>query len=453
MPSLNPNLKDYWLSDNGKLRRARHRVLYGGRASSKSWEFAGRIAQIGQEYKTRVLCVRRFQNRINDSVYTLIKNQIDNFGLGGYHIGATSISHANGSEMIFYGIERNTDEIKSFEGADVLWIEEAHNLTDEQWQILAPTIRKEGSEIWVSFNPRFANDFVYKRFVLNPPDNSIVRLVNYPDNPFLSQTMLDEIAELKRDDPELYEHVYLGVPKQDDDSVVIKRKWLNACLGAAEKLGIDAGGASSLGYDVADSGADKNASALFKGRELIGIDEWKAEEDELVMSCKRVLSTAKTNKAWIVYDSIGVGALVGSQLNELGYKSHNKFIAGAKVANPSSKYAVGITNIEKFENLKAQAWQLTADRARKTYNAVMNGEAIEADDLLSIKADVPHLERLLSELSEPRKRYSKRGLDMIETKDELKARGVDSPNLADAFIMGDNINLVKRSFAPVKTRW
>ena len=146
MATLNPNLRDYWQRDDGSLIRARHFVLYGGRASSKSWEFAGRLAQIGQQYKTRVLCVRRYQNKIKDSVYTLIKAQIDNFKMSGYDVKASEIHHSNGTEMAFYGIERNTDEIKSFEGCDILWIEEAHNLTKEQWTILEPTIRKQGSQ-------------------------------------------------------------------------------------------------------------------------------------------------------------------------------------------------------------------------------------------------------------------------------------------------------------------
>ena len=160
MPTLNPKLKDFWFDEKGKLRKARNRVLYGGRSSTKSWEFAGMLAFIAQAYSTRVLCVRRYQNKIKDSVYTLIKNQIDNFDFSGYNVRATDIIHNNGSEMVFYGIERNVDEIKSFEGADILWIEEAHNLTKEQWEILEPTIRKEGSEVWISFNPRYATDFI-----------------------------------------------------------------------------------------------------------------------------------------------------------------------------------------------------------------------------------------------------------------------------------------------------
>ncbi len=79
MATLNPNLKSFWVDDSGKLIQARNRVLHGGRASSKSWGHAGRTAQIAQEYKARVLCVRRFQNRIKESVYPLIKDQIDHF--------------------------------------------------------------------------------------------------------------------------------------------------------------------------------------------------------------------------------------------------------------------------------------------------------------------------------------------------------------------------------------
>ena len=146
MATLNPKLRSFWQNEDGTLKKSRNLVLYGGRASSKSWEFCGRLAQIGQQYKTRVLCVRRFQNKIKDSVYTLLKDQIDNFKFGGYSVQANSIHNVNGTEIVFYGIERNITEIKSFEGADIMYIEEAQDLTKEQWEILDPTIRKEGSE-------------------------------------------------------------------------------------------------------------------------------------------------------------------------------------------------------------------------------------------------------------------------------------------------------------------
>ncbi|MCP4056658.1 MAG: PBSX family phage terminase large subunit [Pseudoalteromonas sp.] len=434
MATLNPNLKDFWYnSDENKFVKARNRILHGGRASSKSWEYAGRSAQIGQEYKTRFLCVRRYQNKIKDSVYTLIKNQISNFDLGGYRVLASSIEHINGTEFAFYGIERNTDEIKSFEGCDVLWIEEAHNLTSEQWEILEPTIRKEGSEIWISFNPRLISDFIWQRFIVNPPPNTIIRQVNYTHNPFLSSTLLSTINAMKDEDFEQYQHIYLGVPLSDDDQAVIKRSWLEAAIDAHIKLEIDMSGRSTVGYDVADSGEDKNAIAVFNGAICEEVVEWKAPEDELINSALKAWSYVKQGD--LVYDSIGVGAHVGSTLNSKGHRRHRKFNAGAAVHNPLRNYAPNIKNKDKFENLKAQAWQDVAARLRNTFTAVNKGMKYSASELISISSDVKGLEALKTELCSPHKDYSKRGLDMVESKKDMAKRDIKSPNKADAFIM------------------
>lgn len=401
-------------------------------------------AGIASQYQTRFLCVRRYQNKIKESVHTLIAAQVDNFGLAGFDIRAADIRHANGSEFVFYGIERNTDEIKSFEGADILWIEEAHNLTEDQWRILKPTIRKEGSEIWLSFNPNLVTDFVYQRFVVNPPRDTRVRLINYTENPFLSDTARADIEEMKAEDYEEYEHVYLGVPRTDDDAAVIKRSWLEAAVDADIKLGIDLSGGRTVGYDVADSGDDKNATAVFLGGKCLEVDEWKALPDALAESAQR--AWGKVAKGQLVYDSIGVGAHVGSTLKGMGIKSgYQKFNAGAAPVNPKAEYAPGIKNGEKFENLKAQAWQDVADRMRNTYNAVNKGRKYPASELISLSSDIGKLERLKTELATPRASQSKRGLDMVESKDQLAKRGVKSPNLADAFIMGACPHLVPRS--------
>lgn len=441
MATLNPNLKDFWINDKGKLIKARNRVLYGGRASSKSWEFAGRAAQIAQQYKTRFLCVRRYQNKIKDSVYTLIKNQISNFKFGGYDVMATEIKHDNGSDFAFYGIERNTDEIKSFEGADVLWIEEAHNLTKEQWEILEPTIRKEGSEVWISFNPDLITDFIYQHFIVNPPRNTITRLVNYPENPFLSKTLLETIEEMKEQDFEQYQHVYLGQPRNNDDEAIIKRSWIESAVDAHIMLDLDLSGATTVGYDVADSGADKNAIALFNGAICEHIEEWKAEEDELDKSALKAWSFAGNGK--LIYDSIGVGAGVGAILKKAGKTKFSKFNAGAQVFKPRREYSPKITNGDKFENLKAQAWRDVADRLRNTHNAINKGMVYNASELISISSDIKDIEALKTELCSPHKDYSRRGLDMVESKKDLAKRGIASPNKADAFIMGACPHLVK----------
>lgn len=448
MAKLNPNLQDYWFDgepSEESFIKVRNRVLYGGRASSKSWEFAGMAQAIGAQYKTRFLCVRRFQNKIKESVYTLIKEQIDNFKTPGYNVMASEIHHDNGSDFTFYGIERNTDEIKSFEGADILWIEEAHNLTADQWEILEPTIRKANSEVWLSFNPRLVTDFVYQRFVVNPPPSTRVRLINYTENPFLSDTMLNVIKAKREEDYEEYEHIYLGVPRTDDDNAVIKRSWVEAAVNAhltLEQKGIDLTGGRVVGYDVADSGDDKNATAIFDGAICIGLDEWKAGEDELTKSAMRAWS--QVQNGMMLYDAIGVGAHTGSTLAEKGIKNgYYKFLAGGAVIKPSAEYAPSITNKDKFENLKAQAWQSVADRFRNTYNAIHKGMVYDASEMISIDGSIKDIERLKTELSTLRKSYSKRGLDMVETKQELARRGIKSPNLADAFIMGACPHLVE----------
>lgn len=445
MASLNPNLRDFWQDSDGKLIRARNRILRGGRASSKSWEFSGRGAQIGQEYKTKFLCVRRFQNKIKESVYTLIKNQIENFGFGGYTTLASEIKHTNGTEFVFYGIERNIDEIRSFEGADVLWIEEAHNLTEEQWDTLEPTIRKAGSEVWISFNPRYMTDFIWQHFIVGSPDDTIDRHINYDENPFISGTMLKIINKLKEKDFEKYKHIYLGEPLSDEDQVIIKRSWINAAIDFHLKTDINLSGAKTVGYDVADSGDDLNSTTESDGSIVLYCDEWKGGENELRKSAKRVKVQAAKRKAKVIYDSIGVGAHTGSTLQDLNYGDFAGFNAGGKIIKPKKKYE-GVKQQEYFSNLKAQAWWMVADRFRNTYDFVVNGnKKYKADELISISSKINNLEGLTTELTTPYKDFDKAGRVKVESKDDLKKRGVKSPNKADSFIMSQSISLISQN--------
>lgn len=437
-PSLNPALKDFWLA------QARNRVLYGGRASSKSWDAAGFAIFLACNYRLRVLCARQFQNKIAESVYTLLKIQIDRFGLKSkFKILENSITNIEtGSEFMFYGLWRSIDEIKSLESIDILWIEEAHNLTEEQWKILEPTIRVDGSQVWVIFNPRLSTDFAYKRFVVNPPPNTVVRKINYDENPFLSKTMLDIIEAAKVEDFDEYLHVYEGVPKDDDDDSVIKRSWLMAAIDAHKALNVEINGSHRIGFDVADAGEDACAHVEAHGQLAVGSDYWKAKEDELLKSCARVWGVARERSASVIYDAIGVGATCGAKFNELNADvehdpvAHTKFFAGGSVIKPDMKYAKSdIKNKDFFANIKAQAWWLVADRLRNTYSAVRNGAAIDPDDMIFIDSQMPNLDKLIDELSAPKRDYDNAGRVKVESKKDLKKRDVASPNLADAFIM------------------
>ena len=206
-PTLNPALRNFWTT------QARNKVLFGGRSSSKSWDAAGFAVFLANKYNLRFCCARKIQNKIEESVYTLLKIQIERFGLRHRFriLNNKIINRVTGSEFVFYGLWRNIEEIKSLEGISVLWLEEAHALTEYQWKILEPTIRKSGSECWFIFNPGLVTDFVWRNFVVDPPEDTLVRKINYDENPFLSDTMLKVISAAKRRDPEGFDHVYMGV--------------------------------------------------------------------------------------------------------------------------------------------------------------------------------------------------------------------------------------------------
>lgn len=442
--TLNPALKPFWLA------KARNKVLYGGRASSKSWDAAGFATFLTNRYRLRVLCVRQFQNKISESVYALLKIQIERFGLNSrFDIQRDKIySTATGSEFMFYGLWRSIDEIKSLESVDILWIEEAHNLTEEQWKILEPTIRKAGSQVWVIMNPRLATDFAYKRFIKNPPPDTVVRLINYDENPFLSDTMLRIIEAAKEEDYEEFQHTYLGVPKDDDASVIIKRSWIQSAIDAHKRVTPESGswsGGITVGYDVADDGDDKNATTSMDGSIAVHLDEWKGGENELRESAARVASTARQLGAQqIGYDSIGVGAGTGSTLNDMEWRQHFKFNAGGAVERPDNYYGdTKIKNKDFFSNLKAQAWWLVADRFRNTHAAVTKGLKFDASDMISISSecDSKLLDRLMDELATPKRDFDNAGKVKVESKKDLAKREIASPNIADSFIIANSAGL------------
>ncbi|GAA4180382.1 phage terminase large subunit [Shinella granuli] len=339
---------------------------------------------------------------------------------------------------------RHIDEIKSLEGIDICWVEEAHNLTQEQWDILEPTLRKEGSQFWIIFNPRLVTDFVYRRFVTNTPPDTIKRKINYEENPFLSDTILKVIEAKRAEDEDEYRHIYLGEPLQDDDAAIIKRSWIQAAIDAHQKLKIAPSGRKRIGFDVADGGADKNAAVLAHGIVAVAVDEWKGREDELLKSAGRVHAMAVESKAEIDYDCIGVGAFAGAHFKALNEEkavrvAYHKFNAGGEVLHKEKridpKDPQSPLNGDYYANLKAQAWWEVSKRFRNTFNAVTKGERIAEDQLISISSDCDHLDSLIDELSTPHRDFDNRGKVKVESKKDLDKRDIPSPNKADAFIM------------------
>jgi len=196
------------------LEPAPYKVAYGGRGGSKSWGFARALLTLGAANKLRILCCREVQNSIQESVLHLLKEQIELLKLTAfYHSSETNITAENGTEFIFKGLLRNVDSIKSMEAIDICWVTEAHNVSQESWTKLIPTILKNNSEIWVDFNPEYEDDPTYKTFVATPPDGAIVREVSYWDNPWFPKSLRDKMEQDRARDKTKYAQVWLGKPK------------------------------------------------------------------------------------------------------------------------------------------------------------------------------------------------------------------------------------------------
>lgn len=186
-------------------------MLYGGRGGAKTWGIAQALLVLGTQRPLRILCTRQFQNSIRESVHQVLKLQIGRLNLGNfYHVQDTIIRGANGTEFIFEGIHLNVGKIRSMEGIDLVWVEEAEKVTRESWKVLIPTIRKPGSEIWISFNPEFEDDPTYEDFVLAPPWDTVLIEINWRDNPWFPDVLDKERQDHKRRNPDTYDHVWEG---------------------------------------------------------------------------------------------------------------------------------------------------------------------------------------------------------------------------------------------------
>jgi phage terminase large subunit len=190
----------------------RYKVSYGGRGAAKSWGYARALLIQGSRQRLRVLCGRETQKSITDSVHKLLSDQVEELGLSQhYDVQKSSIiGRHTGTEFFFAGLKHNVDNIKSIEAVDVCWVEEAQTVTRGSWEKLIPTIRKEGSEIWVTFNPDLETDDTYQRFVVNPPPNAKVVKVTWRDNPWFPEVLRAEMQHLKRTDIDRFNHIWEG---------------------------------------------------------------------------------------------------------------------------------------------------------------------------------------------------------------------------------------------------
>jgi phage terminase large subunit len=204
---------------------SRYKAIYGGRGSGKSVAAADALLIQGAADPLRILCARELQTSIKDSVHKLLADEAARLGMADfYEIQATTIKGRNGTEFIFKGLRHNISEVKSMQGVNRCWVEEAQMVSKSSWDTLIPTIREPGSEIWLTFNPALDTDETYKRFVKDPPPGAIVRKVNHDLNPFFPDVLRDEMLHLKSKDPDAYQNVWLGHCRQTLDGAVYAKE-------------------------------------------------------------------------------------------------------------------------------------------------------------------------------------------------------------------------------------
>lgn len=427
----------------------RLKVLYGGRGSAKSWGAAQVLEIVGSSKQMRVLCTREFQGSIKESVHKLLSDTVGRLELDDfYDIMQSNITGKNGTEFIFEGLKNNTTKIKSMEGVDVCWCEEAENITEQSWDLLIPTIRKDGSEIWIVFNPHDEMDATYQRFVkpyletlekngIYEDDEIVVIQMNWRDNPWFPDELRREMEKCKTENYQKYLHIWEGQCNADYEDSIIQPEWVDAAVDAHLKIvGFDRG-VRCLGFDPADIGSDNKAVAIRHGTLITHVEQWS--DGDVSDAIDKAFQLAFDHRcSEFVYDSVGVGASVKVGLSERIATQKitvSGFGGGDKVTDGELLYQEDRPNQDVFRNKRAQYWWLLRDRFEATYKAVIKGEYIDPQDMISLSSDIEDLAVLKSELVRVQRKRGSNTLIQLESKPEMKRRGVNSPNMGDAVVM------------------
>lgn len=382
----------------------RHAVIEGGRYSLKSHTVARFLLLTARSKRVRIACLRQFQKNIADSSYQLLIDLIQQYGFSEFVWTNDTITNTNtGSTFIFKGLDRNVETtIKSLEGVDIAWIDEAQTITIKSIRILNPTIRKKGSKIIWTLNRLTDLDPVISYFITNPPRKDVWHLeVDYriaQKNGWLSNEILYEIEQAKINHPEDYAHDYLGKALAISDKNIIQTAQVIEAMGRE----VDDEGAIEVGVDVARLGGDRTVFVKRKGLKEIGRASFTKKRTTEV--CDLLVNFIGADKDVLIkIDDTGVG---GGVTDEMIVKGYNVIPInfGAKASNP-----------DKYPNLISEAWFYLQSII----------------DNISIAND----KDLLVELSNREWKMDSKGRRGVESKDDYKKRGFRSPDLADATIL------------------
>jgi phage terminase large subunit len=390
----------------------RYIVFYGGRSSGKSRSVAEALLIRGRAKKLRILCTREIQNTIRDSVHKLLKDLITQYEFSDYRVTQDSIVNTiTGTEFIFKGLKHNITEIKSLEGIDICWIEEAQAVTKASLDILTPTIRKPGSQIIVTFNRFNELDPVFVHFVQGTPPKTFVKKINFDvlERAGLLPDVIKDEIEADRAFPSLFAYKWLGEPISQSDDAILGR---DSVLEAMQRT-IEADGQVIIGVDVARMGDDRTVFWKRQGLKTLDVKVYtKLRTTEL---CDKLEAFAGSKDPEIKIDDTGVGGGVTDEMKKRGYK--------VVPINFGARAKQGL----KYPNLISEAWF--------QFGEIMN------------QIELPMMPDLLMELTTRSWGQDIKGKRRIESKADYKKRGFKSPDLADACIICYYVPKRVRAFA------
>ena len=393
------------------------------------------------QQRLRIACLREVQASIAESSKRILEDQIERLGLSGmFDIRQHSIRCRNGSRFIFRGMsDITTRSVYGLEDIDIVWFEEAQAMSKKSSEVLYPTIRKPGSELWFTFNPKNRSDAIWQDF--GPSGGrrreAIALKINFYDNPWFP-------AELERErklcldvEPDRYAHIWLGEPDDAGQSrKVLPYALVQQCVDAWDRRGRLLGRIHA-GLDVADAeeavGSNRCALAGRKGPALIHLESW-AGGHNLYATAQRADSYCREVGALrLYYDAGGMGAGIRSHLQQFGRRPYGAkpVLFGGKVQGEDRWVSHQVTNKDFFQARNSQlAWALRL-RAQRT-GRMLAGESIPPERCLFIDPSIPYLQDVLNELSQP---------EWTEMKGSSRVRidkmpdGTVSPDRYDAVVL------------------
>lgn len=439
-------------------KKKRFKVAIGGRGSGKSTSFADILIMKAQTEGAKIGCFREFQNSIDESVHSLLSDEIKRLGVPGYSIGQAKIDHESGGAFRFKGLSRSIASVKSMHGFKYFWVEEAQFLSDESIKILIPTVREEDSELWFSGNPQNSADPFSQRFIVPyqkelkkhgfyEDDDHYIAFVNYSDNPWFPEVLEnDRKRDFEELDRALYDHIWNGAFLDYVEDSIIKAEWFDACIDAHKVLGFKPYGAKVVSHDPSDMGEDdKGLVARHGGLVFEAIDRKFGDVND---GADWALTFAIDNRADVfVWDCDGLGVSLNRQVNQAlnGKKISPVMFKGSNEPDEPDKLYEDptrtdkknlISNANTFKNKRAQYYWKLRDMVLTTYQAVTKKQYKDPNTMISFSSEIEDLQQLRSEVCGIPRKFNTHGLIQIMNKQDMKRLlKIPSPNLADSLMM------------------